>query len=89
MDDDSFEKKDNRFNYQMLSRLKQDCNYFLGNGNRSERSLWAGSVDGQIAEMKSLWEQFSEDEKPEWLTYEEILDYEKKMKQDELKEEDK
>ena len=70
-------------NYMMLSRLQQDCDYFLGYGGRYEPQLWAGSVEGQIAEMKKLWQSFPEQEKPEWLTWEQILDYEKKMKNDE------
>jgi len=67
-----------KHNYMMLSRLQQDCEYFLGNGNRSEKNLWAGNVDAQIKEMKRLWNILQE--KPEWLSMEEILDYEEKMK---------
>ena len=29
--------KDDTFRYMMLDRLKTDCNYFLGNGNRNEK----------------------------------------------------
>ena len=47
--------KQHSFDYQMLSRLKMDCNYFLGNGNGYERHLWAGDVDSQIAEMKRIY----------------------------------
>lgn len=68
-----------KFNYMMLSRLKSDCDYFLGFGNHYEGQLWAKSVPDQIAEMKKIWNLFSDDKKPEWLTWEEILDYEKKM----------
>lgn len=28
--------------YQMLDRMKQDCEYFLGHGNRVTKYLWAG-----------------------------------------------
>ena len=69
-----------RFRYQMLSRLKSDCDYFLGNGGRYEGHLWAGTVDKQIAEMKRRWLEFEEDEKPEWLTWEDIEKYEREMK---------
>ena len=66
------------FSYRMLDRLRTDNDYFLGNGNRSEKHLWAGNVDAQIAEMKRLWNYLPQ--KPEWLSMEEILEYERKMK---------
>lgn len=69
----------NHFDYMMLSRLKMDCDYFLGYGNRYEGHLWAGNVPGQIAEMKKIWRKFPEEGKPEWLTWKNILDYERKM----------
>lgn len=68
---------DAKFNYMMLSRLESDCKYFLGNGGKSERTLWAGSVEEQISEMKKLWNEL--EVKPEWLTMEQINDYEAKM----------
>lgn len=68
---------DAKFNYMMLSRLESDCKYFLGYGGRSERVLWAGSVEEQISEMKKLWNEL--EVKPEWLTMEQINDYEAKM----------
>lgn len=67
------------FDYMMLSRLQTDCDYFLGYGGRYERHLWAGNVPDQIAEMKKLWKKFPEGGKPEWLTWEEILQYERRM----------
>lgn len=66
--------------YMLLGRLVQDCKYYLGNGNRFEGDLWAGSVDKQIAKMKELWDKFPEDMKPEWLSMEDIENYEKEMK---------
>ena len=71
---------DNKFIYMMLGRLKSDCDYYLGNGNRSERNLWAKSVDEQIKEMKRIWNSLPKNEKPEWLSMEDIEDYESKMK---------
>lgn len=68
-----------KFNYMFLSRLKSDCDYYLGNGNRSSGRLWAGDEVEQINEMKELYNNFKEDAKPEWLTYEQILEYEKLM----------
>jgi len=68
-----------KFNYMMLSRLKSDCDYYLGNGNRYKGCLWAGDEREQINEMKELYNNFKEDAKPEWLTYEQILEYERLM----------
>lgn len=68
---------DAKFNYMMLSRLESDCKYFLGCGGKSERNLWAGNVVDQIVEMKKIWESL--EVKPEWLSMEQINDYEAKM----------
>ena len=70
---------DAKFRYQMLSRMQQDCEYFLGYGNGYEKHLWAGNVEDQIKYMKDLWNSFDEDEKPEWLSMEDIDNYEKDM----------
>lgn len=69
------------FKYQMLDRLRCDCNYFLGNGNRSENHLWSGNVAAHIADMKALYDSFPDGETPEWLTMEQIEEYEKQMQQ--------
>lgn len=71
--------REKAFEYQMLGRLKSDCDYFLGNGNGYEPHLWAGTVEKQIAEMKRRWLELDEDEKPEWLTMEDIENYERRM----------
>lgn len=77
------ESDDKKYNYMLLSRLKSDCDYFLGHGLRNEKYLWAGSVDRQIAKMRELYNSFADDEKPEWLTAEQIDEYERKMKSNE------
>lgn len=69
-----------RFRYMMLSRMKQDCDYYLGNGNRSTNGLWAGDEKRQIDFMKTIWTSFPEEDKPEWLTWNDILEYERKMR---------
>lgn len=71
--------KDERYNYQLLDRLRSDCEYYLGNGNRCEKHLWAGDVPSQIEKMKELYNGFEDNKKPEWLTWEQIIEYEKKM----------
>lgn len=69
------------FEYQLLARLKADCDYYLGFGNRSTNRLWADNEREQIEKMKELYNDFPADEKPEWLTWEQILQYEKEMVQ--------
>ena len=63
--------------YRLLDRLRSDCEYFLGAGNRSEKHLWTGSVRAQIAKMRELYDTLPE--KPEWLTKEVIDDYAERM----------
>lgn len=70
----------NEFDYMLLGRLKADADFYLGYGNRNERRLWALNVDDHIKEMKDRWNALPEDKKPEWLTMEDILEYERKMK---------
>lgn len=72
------EDNDPRFLYQMLSRLETDCKYFLGNGGGAEKDLWALSVNNQISAMKEIYNKLKE--KPEWLSLEQINNYEKEMK---------
>jgi hypothetical protein len=67
---ESLNEEDDKFNYMLLGRLQQDCNYFLGNGDGYEPHLWAGNVEDQIAKMKELYNKVPE--KPEWLSLEDI-----------------
>jgi hypothetical protein len=63
--------------YMMLGRLQSDCDYFLGWGKGSVRNLYYDNIPEHIAEMKKLWDMLNI--KPEWLSYDDILDYEEKM----------
>ena len=63
--------------YQLLSRLRSDCEYYLGAGQFSEKHLWAGSVEAQISKMRELYAALPE--KPEWLTEQDIDRYETQM----------
>lgn len=74
-----------KFEYRLLDRLKSDCEFFLGEGNGNEKYLWADNVSAQIDKMKELYNGFSQEEKPSWLSMDDILDYERRM--GELKEE--
>lgn len=70
-------EEDFKFNYQLLGRLQQDCDYYLGHGNRAKKHLWAGDEAQQIAKMKELYAALPE--KPEWLTLARIEQYEAAM----------
>lgn len=70
---------DLKFRYMLLSRMQSDCEYYLNYGNRNRNRLWAGDEQRQIEYMILLHDSFKEDEKPQWLTMDEILDYQKRM----------
>lgn len=72
--------EETQYKYMLLDRLRNDCDYFLGYGNRQEKYLWAENIQDHITQMKELYNSFTEDEKPEWLSMQDIEEYEKKMK---------
>lgn len=74
---DNVLQRDDVFRYKLLGRLQSDCEYNLNYGNRNIGRLWAGSVNLQIKLMVELYDSF--DEKPEWLTMDEIIAYGKEM----------
>lgn len=82
--DKSILQHDEKFRYQLLGRMRSDCNYFLGNGNRLDKFLWAGNVESQIAYMKALYNSFPDNKKPEWISLEDINNYEDAMTNDEV-----
>ena len=49
--------------------------------DKNLRKLLAKNVS---YEKKKLWKNFPDDKKPEWLTYEEILEYESKMVENDI-----
>lgn len=59
--------------YQMLSRLQSDMDSYIATGTKK---FWAGSFDKQIELMKAIYNSFSEREKPDWISMEQILNYE-------------
>ena len=71
------ESRDYSNDYRLLDRLRTDCDYYLGAGGRSEKHLWAGSVEKQIAKMRELYASLPE--KPEWLSEQDIDRYEQQM----------
>lgn len=72
-------KSEPKFRYMLLDRMRQDCRYYFGNGNRNPENLCQGDEKAQIEAMKALWNSFPEEDRPEWLTWEDILEFERKM----------
>ena len=81
---EDWSKHEPRFRYMMLDRLRQDCEYSLNRCDGSEDVLWAKNAKAQIAHMKALWKTFPEKDTPEWLTWEDILEFERRMVKKEL-----
>ncbi|MBO5319038.1 MAG: hypothetical protein J6B01_04420 [Ruminococcus sp.] len=71
--------KELKFRYQLLDRMRQDCEYYIRNDFKTGNCLWAGDQIRQIEVMKIIWSSFPDNDKPEWLTWEEILEFERKM----------
>ena len=78
--------KQYQFQYMMLGRLIGDCRGFFGNGReadsddcryKNECFIWGKSIKVLVAEVKKLWLQIPEDIKPEWMTWEEVEEFEK------------
>jgi len=68
---------DTQFKYMLLDRMKQDCRYFLGNGDGNVKNLWAGDIELQIKYMKCIYNSLVE--KPEWISLDDISIFEKAM----------
>lgn len=77
--DNRFARNVREHDYRMLARYKADCDYFLGNGNGYEGHLYFKSVEEHCSQMQELYDSFSEDEKPEWLSAEDIQKYKAEM----------
>ena len=75
--DKIFSSGDEGYPYAMLDRMKSDCEYYLGYGNRSSKYLWAKDPKQHIEIMKAIYNRL--DPKPEWLTIDKINEYEKSM----------
>lgn len=65
------------FEYQLLARLQQDCEYYLGFGNKNPKHLWALDETLQIEKMREIYHGLPV--KPEWLSLSKIDEYSKKM----------
>lgn len=70
----------NRFDYQLLDRLKTDCDYILGEGGPGAvKYLHQGTIEDQIAKMRELYDDIPDNAKPEWLTPADIDRYEREL----------
>lgn len=68
---------DETFRHMLLSRMQQNCMYYLGWGDRNTGRLWAGNERDQIEAMRLLYDSF--EQKPEWITPADIDSYEHRM----------
>ena len=68
-----------KYKYMLLDRLKTDCSYYLGAGNRNPGTLWAGSVGTHLDCMRLLWNSFPEEDRPEWLTLDDLGNFAQEM----------
>lgn len=66
-----------RKDYMMLSRMQTDCKYY--NSAAHYNHAHCQTAKSMIESMKEIWQKFPEDLKPEWCTWEQILEYEKKF----------
>lgn len=79
-EDKKVTESDNKeYDYMLLDRLKSDCDYYLGLGSKSSKHLWAGNPKDQILKMWEIWSDFSTENKPRWLTLEDLQMYAKEM----------
>lgn len=65
--------------YMFLSRMQQDCDYYFGNGCRHADNLWAKTEERHIACMKAIWNTFEPEERPEWISKGDIINYARRM----------
>ncbi len=70
-------ERGSKFQYMMLSRFQMDCDYYLGNGGRCAKHLYFGNPQEHVDAMCDLWGKLQE--KPEWLTKEDLETYKKEM----------
>lgn len=76
--DKFIEEHDDSFKYQLLDRMKGDCEYYIANRENDENNhLWGKNAKDHIEYMKKIYNSF--DEKPEWLTMQDIENFEKRM----------
>lgn len=78
-DPQPFQRSRDEYSYMMLARLQHDCEFYIRYGCQSVLVLYTHDPKEQIEYMKKIWQSLPADGKPEWLTWEQILEYEKVM----------
>lgn len=66
----------NESEYMLLGLLRDDCESCLRNGARYD-TLWAGSPQKQVEKMLEIYDSL--EDKPEWISRDDILDYAERM----------
>lgn len=68
-----------RFEYMMLGKLNDNANAYFNRPAdcryRNDRAI--GGIKETVEEMKELWNKIPDGIKPEWCTWEQILEYER------------
>ena len=76
-----YEGSSENYRYMLLDRMRSDCDYVLDacHGNPyAFKFLWAyNNPQAHIAYMRYLWNSLAE--KPEWLSMEQIDEYERRL----------
>ena len=74
--------RDDRFQYMLLHRMRSDCEFYLGYGNRDAGyALWAKDERKHIRIMMALWASFPLTKKPQWISFRQIEEYGKQLLQ--------
>lgn len=76
---DEILKKDDNFKLLLLGRMVSDCKYYLGNGNRNAKGLWAFNEATQINYMREIYNSLPKERRPKWASPEVIDDFAFKM----------
>jgi len=61
----------------LLGRMKSDCDYYLGCGQRDASVLWVKDVKGHLLTMRQFYESL--ENKPDFLSEVVLKEYERKM----------
>ena len=78
-----FDSIGNMNRYMLLDRMRSDCSYYIAHEMTCPpvyNHLWAHhNPAAQITYMKYLLDSFPADEKPEWISYQDIENFERIM----------
>ena len=79
-DKEMYRNRSPEFRYQLLSMFQVNVDGFLKNGvPLGDGGTSLHDVKYVTESMKMLWDSFGENEKPDWITFEKIEEYEKNM----------